>query len=926
LLLLKGSDDIEVQVDTMDPPDPASPDDRYVRITTDIRHNAGGTVELGSIGYADIKRWIESGFQRSGIPDETLVESVGSCVRGVGSHPFFDPSVPPADTASYDRFRNEVHPVIRETCAGSRCHGSTIADFFYSCGDSEEELRWNYFVAVAHIAEQVSTSDLLRRPLSQLRGGSYHEGGNVFGSAEDDRYLTIRGWAEDLVARVPTAIQYPATVEPGFRFFVNRVEPVLVRKGCMFLNCHSPAMFHDLRLRGGSQGVFSRVATWRNYEMSKLLLAIESPDPNQSRIIAKNLYPPTQIPGGDGLLHRGGSLFEDFGLMGTTVNLADPTDCTGVDADTGDLNTIPAYCVLARWHEIERTAAIASGELLPDPIDAVVWVSRPPGAGEIRDFDTYRGGAELMIADATIDATGALTLSGERSLNAMCGIGDADIRQPAVSWDGARIAFAARQGAGQPFAIWEMNADGSACAAVPSIAHEAPMENGIFTHDIDPAYAPDGRLVFASSRGNTMGDFPYDGPTRTPAAMQPNANLFVRDAPGAVRQLTFLLNQELAPSFMGDGRLIFTGEKRETEFHQLAGRRQNLDGGDYHPLFAQRESVGFRSATEISELPNRNLVFVAAPLGTTDSAGGIAIVNRSIGPDQDDRDAYYPGDRLYLSSLDFPAGGALVGGSGAFRSPAPLPSGRVLASCDTGAGSLTGGAFAFSLCEIDVSTGAVRAVGGVGGRANVDAVAVYARPNYGVFQSRPDEANGHTYIEPGQNDAEILVQDFPLLATLLFANRRTNRPISSDVGGFDVFEATPPPAGSMDYNDMDSFGPFYRNYEHRGWTGLEGDGSAHIRVNGGAPILLRATDGGGSPLMFGEGGAFAGEMIQREQMQFYPGERGNQSLRRTFFNGLCAGCHGSISGRELDIAVNVDVLTSASAVMAADNSPAGMTR
>jgi hypothetical protein len=53
-------------------------------------------------------------------------------------------------------------------------------------------------------------------------------------------------------------------------------------------------------------------------------------------------------------------------------------------------------------------------------------------------------------------------------------------------------------------------------------------------------------------------------------------------------------------------------------------------------------------------------------------------------------------------------------------------------------------------------------------------------------------------------------------------------------------------------------------------------------------------------------------------MQYYPGEHLKQSMQRKLFDGVCAGCHGSISGRELDIAVNVDVLTSASRTLAAD--------
>jgi hypothetical protein len=34
------------------------------------------------------------------------------------------------------------------------------------------------------------------------------------------------------------------------------------------------------------------------------------------------------------------------------------------------------------------------------------------------------------------------------------------------------------------------------------------------------------------------------------------------------------------------------------------------------------------------------------------------------------------------------------------------------------------------------------------------------------------------------------------------------------------------------------------------------------------------------------------------------------------FNGMCGGCHGSITGYELDVAVDVDVLTQASQTVA----------
>ena len=53
---------------------------------------------------------------------------------------------------------------------------------------------------------------------------------------------------------------------------------------------------------------------------------------------------------------------------------------------------------------------------------------------------------------------------------------------------------------------------------------------------------------------------------------------------------------------------------------------------------------------------------------------------------------------------------------------------------------------------------------------------------------------------------------------------------------------------------------------------------------------------------------------QREEMQFSPGEQNFQSFPRGFFNNVCGQCHGSISGQQVQVAVDPDVLTQASIV------------
>src|SRR5689334_15514030 len=81
LLLLKGGDPIHVQVRTIDPPDPAQPDRKYVTVTTDVRHGGGeGAIAEGSTDYAALKQWIDGGYPKNGVPHVELNIAIGKCV------------------------------------------------------------------------------------------------------------------------------------------------------------------------------------------------------------------------------------------------------------------------------------------------------------------------------------------------------------------------------------------------------------------------------------------------------------------------------------------------------------------------------------------------------------------------------------------------------------------------------------------------------------------------------------------------------------------------------------------------------------------------------------------------------------------------------------------------------------------------------
>src|SRR4051812_18911337 len=137
---------------------------------------------------------------------------------------------------------------------------------------------------------------------------------------------------------------------------------MLVKRGCMMLGCHSASMFHDYRLRGGSGGQFSLAVTRHNYHLTLEQLALESPDPNASRLIAKNLAPEA-----GGIRHRGGPLFG-------TGALDEPCDMTVAATGPIDDPSVRPYCVIAEWFNEERAQRLPNA--LTSPLKGVAYVRR----------------------------------------------------------------------------------------------------------------------------------------------------------------------------------------------------------------------------------------------------------------------------------------------------------------------------------------------------------------------------------------------------------------------------------------------------------------------------------------------------------------------------------------------------------------------
>jgi hypothetical protein len=1030
-LLLKNIPNLSVAMQTFD--------GKSITVTTDIKHVGGQILNPIDTAYSTLLYWINNGateFNTGPAPNTLFHYPCTDIAVDMSVAPFnqstFDPTKIDTSSSAYKLFTASNGPasIIKSTCGSGNCHGTASNELYFLCGNTQQQLEWNFFTASQYISNPPRDSEILRRPLDPTEGGSFHEGGVIFQGPSDPNYVAFLNWA---LAVGPAS--FP-DASANLTFFADRVQPMLVKKGCMMMQCHSAAMFHDYRLRGGSGGSFSYAATLKNYELSLEQLGVDSPDFNTSRIAQKNLFRPqvvalpiaTEIPGQDsgpppsmapqplGILHRGGPLFEDFGTNGpsectdatgwqaalkasvTNPNVVFPSCCppTGTapgnasydlyqSATTTNPADIPiyAYCMFKEWHARERLARGLT------PMGEIVYIKRPPQVAPDRaqDFDVFAGNAQLHIAQATIvqqPVTWNTTTHGDPApvytyvngvdyqaamdtnvdLTKLCGLAaGADVRRPMVSWDGTKFAFAARSTASDPLAVYEMNAQGTTCTKLPlnNVTLPAPCAGAstAMIHNFDPAYDADGSIVFASTRGNlaaAQGNFSYCGPQFTPAdPSKPNANLYRYDPSSRqTTQLTYLLNMERHPSFMVDGRVIFTTEKREPNFYQLALRRQNLDTGDYHPLYAQRGSIGYYQADHVVEMGDKSFAAIFSTCNPSTTAGtaatcavhgggALGTFNRSIGVDfTSTNPANYPIDptviipsspsapepSFFLHSLSIPPEVSHASGTpgqvgNLYTTPSALPGGALLISRSTAPadpGTFNG---MYDLYVVEPLTGAESLLIAGDGMQIVEAVGVYPRfvrpaPLPPVFASALDEPNGHTSIVAGQTTSDVTYLDAQVLSSLLFQNTPTGRLIDPGLTSFDLYEDLPPNTGGnasstppSTYVAQDDFGTVWVQRRLLGTVTANSasDPSAHVTLPGGVPMVIHLPD---TPLSTAE----KLPRWQREEIEYAPGEVENQVLPNAFFNGMCGQCHSAISGRAIDVAVQPDMLSQASNVAA----------
>jgi hypothetical protein len=869
----------------------------------DVQHSGGPIFEVGSPAYLTLQQWVENGATENGLAPPSPAKNGGTaCSTAVPSG--FNPAMYTANP-NFQQFRSDVQPVLKG-CNGSACHGAPQSDFYITCGDDDTQLAFNFSQTWAFVATPVDDSQLLRVPLAVKGGGLPHTGGDQLSSRSDSKYTALRGWAEKV-----GPLDFGAG-DVGKRFFADNVQPLLLSRGCSFQACHSPSATNDFKLRTGTQGFFSSVALQRNYDLLRdEFMALEVPDARRGRAVAKSI-----LPLAGGIPHRGGPVLETPGKG--LSNEACPQPYVAA--------TATAFCSMQEWVRIERQALLTAGLVTPmDSGDTVkiVYIERPATqlAGRL-EFDTYQPGGDLRVATATFGANQALmTVGMPASLLGGCGVtlANADAQAPSVHRDGHTVVFAMRVSATDPLGLWVVDLDNVANSC-RRLTPAMPDQAGLKIHNFDPAWSPDGNwIVFASTRGR-----PQVGPTRSRKLFLPQSDLWrVRADGSGAEQLTYLTNSEVRPAFMREGRITMTTEKVSDGFYQLSGRRLNWDRTDYHPLLAQRAesvyanpaaldekkpSVGYAQATDIREDDNGNFLLILSDPGTKGGAGTLAIFNRSVGTFESDRT-----DDGYLQAMDIVdprATGRAGATSGAYRAPFSLPDGSIMVSYANFNGDLRSpGSLTYDIVSVNPRDGSQLTLIDGGTNAAVDAVLAIKRPVGKLFENRRQLVFGGA-VDSSQGDrATMYMPDAPMVFTLLNANLRRGRPLSifAKASKLAVYREEPAPANSMSGSGP---GGIFQMRQLLGSASLASDGSVRVGLPAGAGVIFELQDGSGKPLV-----------TMGEEHQLGPGEIINLGIRRELFDAVCGGCHGSVTGSELDVVVSPDALTGASESLSKMSTP-----
>lgn len=282
----------------------------------------------------------------------------------------------------------------------------------------------------------------------------------------------------------------------------------------------------------------------------------------------------------------------------------------------------------------------------PDPVILdfpIAYVKRPvpvdqngdPVEPDIREPVTFNIGADLYLRDRASPSTADINVTGEITQ----GLGD--IRDLEVSEDGTKVLFAMRaqfiEGADeedQPtWNIWEYDIAAETLRRL--IVSDIVAEEG---HDIAPAYLPDGRIIFSSTRQRQSGAVLLDEGKPQFAALDEDRNvpallLHVMAEDGTnIQQVSFNQSHDLDPAVLSSGKVVFSRWDNAGNNDGINLYRMNPDGSALELLYgANSHDTGLAGDTvqflQPRELPDGRVMALLRPFDGAAGGGDIVEID-----------------------------------------------------------------------------------------------------------------------------------------------------------------------------------------------------------------------------------------------------------------------------------------------------------
>lgn len=561
----------------------------------------------------------------------------------------------------------------------------------------------------------------------------------------------------------------------------------------------------------------------------------------------------------------------------------------------------------------DANGGLAAGPALINGRFQIAYVKRPVAAiSAPTDGITFQPGGDLYVRDL------ASASAGERNITARYTGGAGDVSDPEVSFDGARLLFAMKGPDDATWNIWEYTFANDTLRRL--------IDDGEVAHqgdDADPAYLPDGRIVFSSNRqagsraalarNNTEPYIHTDEYERGAALV-----LHVMNSDGSgIEQISFNQSHDRNPTVLSTGEIMYSRWDHVGPRNQFSIFFTNPDGTNTFVLYGAH-SPG-NSFLHPREMEDGRVMSSLMPLSGTREGGAVVII-----------------DIKNYSENDAPAPGVAPGGQGQrlatvqeipldtglsrfgrYTSPAPLWDGteRALVSWTpsqptpatdpvTGAEITVEGDPVYGLYVLDMAAQTLRLlVPAPPGFAVTDGIAIMPRPKPNIIESKPLDAElaaqnlgilnvksvydtdalermGEAVLAPGETipriaagagDTRTQVADLQRLKDpqLTSAAQRPARFVR-------VTRAVPVPAGlSRQTIGETDFEP----QQLLGYAEIEPDGSFKVKVPADTPLALTVVDA--------EGRGFT---PHTSWLQVRPGET------RT-----CNGCHSPRRASALNV-------------------------